>query len=287
MSGFANFLFNNLFLIILIIIAYYVFHEYKDLKAKTKAIYDIFDKVLNKYLEKKVNETKDLANKILNEHSTDEVAKTEVNRLMYQIEKFDNGTINDKVATSNSLNKFKLNTKIDLEKYPYLKELENIGTFTEEDMNSLENGIAIARREYNARAFRYNEKANGVPIQYLLKFLKLNSQFIIFDAPKYEKYSDLYEVFEEKEPEINFLSSLNYNNEVEKAEAEVIENKETIKQVEPEMEYSDIILKPSTKIEQTILASEVTDNSLELPKEAKESEQDTAIEEDKPKEKKN
>ena len=80
-------------------------------------------------------------------------------------------------------------------------------------MESLDNGIAIARKEYNTQAFRYNEKANGFPMQYLTKLLKLNSQFLIFDKPRAKKYSELYEVFEEEEPEIDSLTSLNRDTE--------------------------------------------------------------------------
>ena len=56
-------------------------------------------------------------------------------------------------------------------------------------MESLDNGIAIARKEYNAQAFRYNEKASSFPIQYLTKALKVKSQYSIFDAPSKRKQS--------------------------------------------------------------------------------------------------
>ena len=189
MSGLANFLFGNIFLIILVAIIIYTIRQYKDLKERTASINDIFKKTLDAYLTTKMNEAKEDADKIKKEHGEDEIVAAEINRLLYQIEEFEKGSINDKVAASNSINKFKVSKKIDFEKYPYLKELEGLGTFTEEDMTSLENGVAIARKEYNTQAFRYNEKANEVPIQYLTKFLKLNSQFTIFDAPKYAKYS--------------------------------------------------------------------------------------------------
>ena len=80
-------------------------------------------------------------------------------------------------------------------------------------MESLDNGSAIARKEYNAQAFRYNEKASSFPIQYLTKALKVKSQYSIFDAPKSSTYELNYEVFEEQEPEINFLTMLNYSKE--------------------------------------------------------------------------
>ena len=105
-------------------------------------------------------------------------------------------------------------------------------------MNSKENGIAIARKEYNTQAFRYNEKASSFLMQYLTKSLKLNQQYLIFDAPKASKYEENYEVFEEEEPEINSLSSLNipmnqdeelnkliYKNDYEEIKAEDLPEK--------------------------------------------------------------
>lgn len=284
MTGLANFLFGNIFFIILLIILYYIYHEYKELKKQTNEIKEIFDKTLDSYLENKITEAKNIADRIMKDHEDSEVATTEIKRLLLQIEKYEQGTINDKVAASNSLNKFKLSKKIDLEKYPYLKELESLGTFTEKDLNSLENGLAISRREYNAKAFRYNERANGIPIQYLLKFLKLNNQFLIFDAPKQENYEDIYEVFEEQEPEIHSLSSLNYNQEVTYKKEEKIELEDTsAPKTETIIDYSDVVLKPSIKIEQDITASDLIDN-IELPKEA-EPEVEEDNKDDKPKDK--
>lgn len=204
-----NFIFNNIFLFVIIGIGYYIFHEYKDLKNRTDSINDLFTKTLNKYLEEKIKQAHETTSRILNEYGKEDTVSTEINRLLLMIEKGVSGSINDKVATSNAINKFKLSKKIDLKKYPYLTELETLGTFTEEDMNSKDNGIAIARKEYNTQAFRYNERASSFFMQYLTKFLKLNQQYAIFDAPKESKYEEDYEVFEEEEPEINSLSSLN------------------------------------------------------------------------------
>ena len=280
MSGLANFLFGNIFLIILVAIIIYTIRQYKDLKERTASINDIFKKTLDAYLTTKMNEAKEDADKIKKEHGEDEIVAAEINRLLYQIEEFEKGSINDKVAASNSINKFKVSKKIDFEKYPYLKELEGLGTFTEEDMTSLENGVAIARKEYNTQAFRYNEKANEVPIQYLTKFLKLNSQFTIFDAPKYEKYVDDYEVFEEKEPEINSLTLLNRNAEVEEKDEKLkIDTDKKIINEAPVIEYSDVILKPTKKIQQDILATDIvsqdeTDKEKNSEKEAEKKEKD-------------
>ena len=270
MSGLANFLFGNIFLIILVGIIIYVFRQYKDLKERTVSINELFNKGLNQYLETKINEAKQLADKIMQDHGENELVAAEVKRLLYQIESFEKGTINDKVTASNSINKFKVNKKLDFEKYPFLRDLEDLGTFTEKDMNSLGNGVAIARKEYNTQAFRYNEKASEVPIQYLTKFLKLNEQYVIFDAPKYEKYGHDYEVFEEKEPEINSLNLLNRNTEVEeKAEQLKMAKENKIIKETPVIEYSDVILKPSKKIQQDILASDIIDESAENKKDDK------------------
>lgn len=210
MTEIIYFIFNNIFLFVLIGLAYYVYHEYKDLKKRSDDIKEIFDKTLTKYLDEKIKAVNDTITEIINEYGKENSeVNAEINRLLLTIEKWDSGSINDKVETSNAINKFKLNKKIDLNKYPHLKDLEQLSTFTDEDMESKENGLAIARKEYNTQAFRYNERASSFLMQYLTKFLKLNQQFEIFDAPKTSSYEENYEVFEEKEPEINSLSSLN------------------------------------------------------------------------------
>lgn len=238
MTDIMFFIFNNIFFIVIIAIGYYIYHEYKDLKARTANINDLFTKTLDKYLESKIKEAEDVTSRILKEYGKEDEVSMEINRLLLLIEKGVTGNINDKVETSNAINKFKLSKKIDLKKYPFLKELEDLGTFNEEDMNSKENGIAIARKEYNTQAFRYNEKASSFLMQYLTKSLKLNQQYLIFDAPKASKYEENYEVFEEEEPEINSLSSLNipmnqdeelnkliYKNDYEEIKAEDLPEK--------------------------------------------------------------
>lgn len=238
MTDIMFFIFNNIFFIVIIAIGYYIYHEYKDLKTRTASINDLFTKTLDKYLESKIKEAEDVTSRILKEYGKEDEVSMEINRLLLLIEKGVTGNINDKVETSNAINKFKLSKKIDLKKYPFLKELEDLGTFNEEDMNSKENGIAIARKEYNTQAFRYNEKASSFLMQYLTKSLKLNQQYLIFDAPKASKYEENYEVFEEEEPEINSLSSLNipmnqdeelnkliYKNDYEEIKAEDLPEK--------------------------------------------------------------
>ena len=62
----------------------------------------------------------------------------------------------------------------------------------------------------------------------------------------FENYEEEYEVFEEEEPEINLITSL--NQQERKSDKE--QNNETIKEEQQDfvMEHSDIILKPSKNL---------------------------------------
>lgn len=234
-------IFNNILLIIVILIGIYIYKVYKDLNDKKKKIQEKFDKVLDTYLSSKIEEAKETTNRITATYPREDEAKTEIDRLLMTINKGITGTINDKVETSNAINKFKLNKKIDLERYPELKELSKLGTFTEEDMDSIDNGVALARREYNALAFQYNEKAGGFPIQYIVKLLRLNSHYVIFDPPKSKAYEENYEVFEEETPELNSITSLNQKTIVEEEPVK----KEVPKETEVKIDHSNNILKPT------------------------------------------
>lgn len=209
MVALVEFLLDNFLLIALIALIVYIYKQYDVLKKETETIQAMFTKTLDAYLETKINEAKKIADELSVEYGHVDAINTELDRLKFMIEKGISGSINDKVETSNTLNKFKLSKKIDIEKYSNLIKLKEIGTFSEEDMESVDNGIAITRKEYNTKAFQYNEKANSFPIQYFVKLLRLNSQFIIFDQPRSKRYEELYEVFEEDEPEIDSLSTLN------------------------------------------------------------------------------
>lgn len=204
-----NFIFDNFLLVVGILLVWYIFTQYKYLKTKTNKINDIFTKTLNPYLEGKINDAKNLADEIKEEYKNDKEIETEMIRLLTIIEKGITGNINQKVETSNTINRYKAPKKVDLEKYPKLEKLEELGTFDEEDIDAEKDGISIARRTYNAEAFRYNEKAGGFPMTYLVKTLGLVQSYKIFDAPKSSSYELNYEVFEEEEPEINSLTSLN------------------------------------------------------------------------------
>ncbi len=222
MVALVEFFLNNFFLIVGIGFIVYIYKQYQVLKKETEEIEALFTKSLDKYLEGKINEAKKLADEVAEEYKNVELINSDLERLRTMIDKGIDGSINDKVETSNIINKFKINKKIDIEKYPNLLKLKEIGTFSEEDMGSVDNGIAITRHEYNTRAFQYNEKANGFPIQYFVKLLKLNSQFIIFDQPRSKRYEELYEVFEEDEPDIDSLSTLNREGEEEESLNELI-----------------------------------------------------------------
>ena len=209
MQTIFNFIFDNFLLVVAIVLGWYIYTQYKDLKAKAAKIKDLFTKMLNPYLEKKINEAKQLAEEIKEEYQNNKEIETEMTRLLTIIEKGITGTINEKVETSNTINRYKAPKNIDLEKYPKIEKLNELGTFNEDDVDAEKDGIPIARREYNGHAFRYNEKAGGFPMTYLVKFLGLTQSYKIFDAPKSSSYELNYEVFEEEEPEINSLTSLN------------------------------------------------------------------------------
>lgn len=244
MRALFNFIFNNSIFVLILGACYYILRQYKGLKDIDREIKTEFNKILNRYLDGKIIEAGKIAAEVEKEYGHVDLIVQEIERLKYSVEKGINGTINDKVETSNLLNKFKLNKKIDREKYPNLDDLENIGTFTEEEMVSVDNGLAITRKEYNTLAFKYNEKANEFPIEYLKKYLKLVNQYSIFDAPKTSTYEEEFEVFEEKEPEINSLASLNRVEEIELPK----EIEESTEDVEVTIEHSDAVFKPTTSV---------------------------------------
>lgn len=244
MQALFNLIFDNFILVFIVASCYYVYRQYKDLQDRTNSINNIFIKTLNNYLEQKFSDAKKLAESIKEEYGHVDKMAAEIDRLLFIIEKGSSGNVNDLVAASNAINKFKVDKKIDSKKYPRMLELNKLGIFDEEEMESLDNGIAIARKEYNAQAFRYNEKASSFPIQYLTKYFKLNSQFSIFDAPKSSTYEMNYEVFEEQEPEINSLTMLNFSKQEDTTEPEEVNISNDF-----DIELSDDDLKPSVSLE--------------------------------------
>jgi hypothetical protein len=252
MQTIFNFIFDNFLLVVGIILGWYVYNQHKDLKAKTIKIKDLFSKTLNPYLEKKINEAKTLAEEIKVEYSTNKEIETEMTRLLTIIDKGITGTINETVEISNTINKYKAPKKIDLEKYPKIDKLNELGTFNEEDIDAENDGISIARRQYNANAFRYNEKAGGFPMSFLVKLLGLPQNYKIFDAPKSSSYELNYEVFEEEEPEINSLTSLNRSTPTKSDNLnELMMKKETNNQQERAIVYEcDKIVSPTLNMKE-------------------------------------
>lgn len=249
MSDLANLIFGNMVLIIFISFIAYIIVMVKQLNDKASKIKEQFDKVLSPYLKVKIDETKEAIAKVLNEYGREDTISTEINRLQLTVEKSDSGDVVDKVNTSNAINKFKLNEKTDLEKYPVLSIFNEVGTFKEEELNSKDNGLSFALREYNASAQKYNEIAGGFPIQYLVKIFGLKEKYPLFDT-KSIVYSESYEVFDEEEPKENLIDALNRKDKVETT----TKYEEKIEDPEDEIviEHTDIVLKPtiSTKKEE-------------------------------------
>ena len=245
-NNFAGFLFKNIIPILIVLFIIYIVSQLKKLSEYKKEIQKRFDQVLTEYLNKKINETKEVTNNILTEYGREDVVSTEITRFLSTIEKGQSGDVNDKVNASNAINKFRLSKDIDLERYPSLAKLKELGTFNELDMTSLDNGVALARKEYNTYAFRYNQVASGFPIQYLTGLFGYKSHYSIFGNPKSTSYHVEYEELDSIEEENTSLSNLNYseNNKEEKKDAE-IEKLDMPELNEVQIEHSDVVLKPT------------------------------------------
>lgn len=226
MYNIMEFFFNNIIWIILILIILYIGKEYKYLKERVNNINKQFTDTLDPYLVRKVKEAKQIIEMILIEYNEVEEIKTELVRLLIILEKGETGSINEKVETSNALNKYKLSKQIEIDKYPLLKQLDSINTFTEEDLNSLDNGVKLARTTYNTEAFRYNEKASSFLIQYLTKLLKLNTNYIIFDQTNNTLQNQGIETLEGKEEIRNTLPTLKEEIQMQSLKPTIPEKKE-------------------------------------------------------------
>ena len=256
MATIMNFIFDNILLVLLAFVVYYIYHTYKTLKELTIKINYTFSNGLDDYIKTKIKEVTDLANRLSKEHEGEVIVTNETTRLMTMIKQGKAELINDKVEISNAINRFKLSKNIDFEKYPYLKELEKIGIFNDEDMESVDNGIAIARREYNAQAFRYNEKTSSSIVQFLTKITNFPAKYLTFEKTKSMTYQEDYEVFDEEEPEINTLASLNYVHKKTIEEKKVVEDKRNDGIITEEdlpqeitIEHTDNVIKPSIEID--------------------------------------
>lgn len=204
-----EFIFINIIPIFILGFVVYVIYIYKCLKEKKEKMQRLFDNKLNAYLGNKINLANEISNRIINEYGREDAIKTEVIRLKVIIEKGINGTISDKVNTCNVINKYHVSKEINTDRYPYFKELGNIKTFYDIDLDSITDDIAIARRDYNEIARQYNEQAGSSMMQYIIKWLNIENQFPVFENVNQAKYSEQYEVFEIEEPEINKITTLN------------------------------------------------------------------------------
>ena len=242
-----EFFFNNIILFIIILIIIYIVKEYNFLKRKVQNIQKQFTDFLDSYLITKMNEAKSLTANLLNEYKDVEEIKNELTRLLIIIEKGSTGTINEKVEASNALNKYQFSKQIAIEKYPSLKQLSSIGTFIENDKNTLNNGVKLARITYNAEAFRYNEKASSFLMQNLIKLLELNTHFVIFDQPISTMYDINFEVLQEPVQKLESLSNLNYIHKEELPKLN--SNKE--EQSNIKIDHTNTIIKPNIYNEDT------------------------------------
>ena len=246
-NNLANDVFGNLFIIIFFIIVAYIVYTFKELQDKNKEIKKIFEKTLTKYLDEKITKAKETTDSILKEYGREDAVSTEINRLLLTIEKGASGNINDKVATCNALNKFKLSEQVDLEKYPELTKLNDLKMFTEQELNKMENGLALARKDYNALAFQYNAKAGGFPIQYLTKLFGFYEKYIIFDTLSFENYHENYEVFDEVEKQVDLMDSLNLKEKEEESnKVEYNDKNEKIEDIV--IDHTDVVIKPSVDL---------------------------------------
>ena len=213
-----EFLFINIIPLLIVGFIIYVIYIYKQLNNIKDKMQYLFDKHLNNYLGSKIKLANDTSTKIINEYGREDAIRTEIIRLRVIIEKGINGTIPDKVNTSNVINKYKVSKEIDTERYPYFKELANIKTFHDIELDSITDDIALARKDYNDLARKYNELAGGSVMQYIVKVLNTEPQFPVFEHIHQEKYSDKYEELEMEEPEINKISTLNMVEKQEEVE---------------------------------------------------------------------
>lgn len=219
-----EFLFINIIPLLIVGFIIYVVYVYKQLNKIKEKMQRLFDKTLNNYLGSKIKLANDTSVKILNEYGREDAVRTEIIRLRVIIEKGINGTITDKVNTSNVINKFKVSKDIDKERYPYFSELENIKTFYDIELDSITDDIALARKDYNELARQYNELSGSSVMQYVVKLFNIENQFPVFENIVQEKYSDRYEVFEMEEPEINKISTLNMVEKKEEEEEKRVPN---------------------------------------------------------------
>ena len=248
MGDLFNFIFNNAFLFVIVLVVLYIFLKYKKLKEESSIVQEKFKERLYPYLDQRYKEYKNIVMDLMDEYIIEEI-QIELKKIDKIIEPGIGGTLNDYVWVSNQINKLKLNSKLDLNRFPKLDQINHFQTFTEEELASIDNGLDFARKEYNTLAFRYNEKALEFPMQYLVTILQLPSQYNMFDTPKKDTYSNNFEAFEEEEPEIDSLATL--NKQMMKRDNVLLEDMpKTKEETEIKIEHSDVVLKPSINVDE-------------------------------------
>lgn len=244
-SALFSFIFDHILLVVIIIILIVIFSLSQKIISLKNSIDTIFLNNLDKYLEPKINEIKQMINTLKSLYVNDEVS-FELTRLELIISKGLQGSTNDKVTMINSLNNFTLNPKIDLNEYPEIAKLNTIEIFTKEEMDSLDNGVSISYKQYNDTIIKYNEQSGSSINQKIISLLGLPTNYIPLDPPKYERYNNEFEVFSEQEPELNNISSLNNKEEIEVPKED---NKEALPVKEYESrETASGVLKPTSEI---------------------------------------
>ena len=171
-----NFIFDNFLLVVGGILIWYIVVQYKDLKEKTTKIKNLFEKTLNPYLEEKINEAKTVADEIKEEYVNNKEIETEITRLMTIIEKGITGTINEKVETSNTINKYKAPVSMKEEAYGLLNRKIALVALADETRYKLKRlkPFGNARREL-VRTLRKTERDirhNDKEIRYMIKRIK-------------------------------------------------------------------------------------------------------------------
>lgn len=247
MRDLFNFVFDRWYIFLFIGSMFYIYIKYKALKEESHTVQEKFKERLYPYLDERFKKYKNIVMDLLDEYLIEEI-QIELKRIDKIIEPGIGGTLNNYVDVSNKINKLKLNSKLDLNRFPKLDQINSFQTFTTEEIESIDNGLEFARKEYNTLAFRYNEKALEFPMQYLVSILQLPSQYILFDTPKKDTYSNDFEEFEEEEPEIDSLANL--NKQLMRRENVLLEDlPKKKKDAEIVIEHSDSTIKPSINLD--------------------------------------
>ena len=87
----ADVLFSNIVPILIIVFIFYIISQFKKMGEYKKEIQKRFDQALTEYLNKKINEAKEVTDSILQEYGREDAVSTEISRLLVTIEKGQSG----------------------------------------------------------------------------------------------------------------------------------------------------------------------------------------------------